>query len=181
MRCDEVRDRLVAYLDDELTEGEMKEIESHLAECRDCGGEIEMIRMTLQAAHALQEVIPEDGWQERVLRRLNAAETGDGKLSLRLERLIEVVSELKAELSMKVKPDFGEIMTLQELAEYLKVGLDTVWMMVDEIPHFQVGHEIRFRKASVDEWIRAQEGQRVEGMPRMWNSGDDWDEKAKII
>ena len=37
MRCDEVRPRLDAYLDDELAETERGQLRDHLADCPECG------------------------------------------------------------------------------------------------------------------------------------------------
>ena len=50
-----------------------------------------------------------------------------------------------------------EIMTLEEVAAYLQIEPDVVWKLLNEIPHFEVGDELRFKKSSVDEWIRMKE------------------------
>ncbi len=51
----------------------------------------------------------------------------------------------------------NDILTLKELAAYLKVNPRTVYRLLAErkLPAFRVGHAWRFRKSEVDEWARA--------------------------
>jgi excisionase family DNA binding protein len=51
-----------------------------------------------------------------------------------------------------------EIMTVRELAEYLKIAEKTAYRFVAEgkIPGFKVGSAWRFRKKEIDEWIKKQ-------------------------
>jgi excisionase family DNA binding protein len=48
-----------------------------------------------------------------------------------------------------------EIMTIEEVAKYLKMTPQTVykWAQEDQIPGTKLGKEWRFRKAILDEWI----------------------------
>jgi excisionase family DNA binding protein len=48
-----------------------------------------------------------------------------------------------------------EIMTLEEVAEYLKLKPQTVykWAQENQIPGAKLGKEWRFRKSILDEWI----------------------------
>ena len=50
-----------------------------------------------------------------------------------------------------------EILTLKELASYLKVNPRTVYRLLADrgLPAFRVGHSWRFRRSEVDEWARA--------------------------
>ena len=52
-----------------------------------------------------------------------------------------------------------EIMTVKELAEYLKIAEKTAYRFVAEgkIPGFKVGSAWRFRKKEIDRWINEQE------------------------
>lgn len=49
----------------------------------------------------------------------------------------------------------GEILTLEEVAAYLKAGKRTVYRLVQEgkIPAFKLGGSWRFRRAELDNWI----------------------------
>lgn len=51
-----------------------------------------------------------------------------------------------------------EIITVKELAEYLKIAEKTAYRFVAEgkIPGFKVGSAWRFRKKEIDEWIKKQ-------------------------
>jgi excisionase family DNA binding protein len=52
-----------------------------------------------------------------------------------------------------------EIMTVKELADYLKIAEKTAYRFVAEgiIPGFKVGSALRFRKSEIDKWIAEQE------------------------
>ena len=54
----------------------------------------------------------------------------------------------------------GEILTLKEVAEYLKVTERTIYRLAGakKIPAFKVGGTWRFSRADIDEWIRRQSG-----------------------
>lgn len=52
-----------------------------------------------------------------------------------------------------------DIMTIKEVAEYLKLTEKTAYRLVAEgkIPGFKVGGAWRFRKSEIDRWIASQE------------------------
>jgi excisionase family DNA binding protein len=49
----------------------------------------------------------------------------------------------------------GEILTLEEVAAYLKAGKRTVYRLAQkgEIPAFKLGGTWRFRQSELDSWI----------------------------
>lgn len=49
-----------------------------------------------------------------------------------------------------------EVLTLEELAEYLKLSKSTVYKLVgeDKIPGQKIGKRWRFSRAAIDEWLR---------------------------
>ncbi len=57
--------------------------------------------------------------------------------------------------------DIVEILTLDEVAEYLKVGKRTVYRLAAEkrIPAFKVGGAWRFSRSEIDQWIKHQSNQ----------------------
>lgn len=61
----------------------------------------------------------------------------------------------------------GEVLTLKEVAAYLKVDDRTIYRLAasKNIPAFKVGGTWRFRKADIDEWIEAQVQGSVGGKP----------------
>ncbi|MCK9187736.1 helix-turn-helix domain-containing protein [Acidithiobacillus sp.] len=52
----------------------------------------------------------------------------------------------------------GEILTLDEVAAYLKAGRKTVYRLAQQgqIPSFKLGGTWRFRRTKLDRWIAAQ-------------------------
>ncbi len=52
----------------------------------------------------------------------------------------------------------SDILTIKEVAEYLKVKEKTAYKLVAEgkIPGFKVGGSWRFRKQEIDDWIAKQ-------------------------
>jgi len=52
----------------------------------------------------------------------------------------------------------GEILTLKEVAEYLKVTERTIYRLAGakKIPAFKVGASWRFSRADIDDWIKRQ-------------------------
>ncbi len=58
--------------------------------------------------------------------------------------------------------DRSNLLSIEDLAEYLGVEKDWVYSHIKEIPHSKVGRFPRFRKAEIDKWL---EGNRVPMMP----------------
>lgn len=58
----------------------------------------------------------------------------------------------------------NEIMTIQEVAEYLRLNEKTTYRLVSDgkLPGFKVGGSWRFRKSEIDRWISKQEVKRGE-------------------
>ena len=54
----------------------------------------------------------------------------------------------------------GEILTLDEVAAYLKAGKRTVYRLAQkgEIPAFKLGGTWRFRRGDLDKWIASRIG-----------------------
>lgn len=52
-----------------------------------------------------------------------------------------------------------EILTMDEVANYLKLKLKTAYALAarGDIPGFKVGGSWRFRKSEIDRWIKEQE------------------------
>lgn len=54
----------------------------------------------------------------------------------------------------------GEILTIKQVAEYLKVTERTIYRLAaaKQIPAFKVGGSWRFSRADIDSWIKQQSG-----------------------
>ena len=64
----------------------------------------------------------------------------------------------------------NEIMTLDDLARYLRLSPDQIYEIIEQLPRFQIGYEYRFRRDSIDQWIRSLE-QRPYPQKYLWG---DW-------
>ncbi len=49
----------------------------------------------------------------------------------------------------------NKFMTIKQVAQYLGMKLSTMYTKVNEIPHYRVGHLIRFSKEDVDRWMES--------------------------
>ena len=61
-------------------------------------------------------------------------------------------------MSMVSSPGSSGIMTIGEVADYLKVTERTIYRLAaaKKVPAFKVGGSWRFSRADIDEWIRLQ-------------------------
>lgn len=57
-----------------------------------------------------------------------------------------------------LEPESESLMTLQEVAEYLRLSEDTIYKKAQagEIPGFKIGKQWRFRRSEIDEWLKQQ-------------------------
>jgi len=86
-----------------------------------------------------------------------------GLLSIIFSKIIPWIEKFSILLQTKIK-DFvitdnsGDIMTVREVAEYLKIAEKTAYRLVldKKIPGFKVGNAWRFRAKEIDEWIKKQ-------------------------
>ena len=65
MACDDYKNRLMGYLDDELDNDQRQQVEKHLAQCPDCAAEIEEFKKLKAITDDIALVEPEDRiWQD---------------------------------------------------------------------------------------------------------------------
>jgi len=64
----------------------------------------------------------------------------------------------KLAITMSKSTSEGDILTIKQVADYLKVTERTIYRLAagKQIPAFKVGGSWRFRKADIDSWIAAQ-------------------------
>ena len=70
MNCNEVRDKLSLYLDDELNEKEKKLMDEHLKNCPECSSELKGYRKIIQLLNELPNEEPPEGYCKRLHERL---------------------------------------------------------------------------------------------------------------
>jgi excisionase family DNA binding protein len=71
------------------------------------------------------------------------------------------ISTIQLAKTMPSSPADNAIMTIGEVADYLKVTERTIYRLAGakQIPAFKVGGSWRFSKADIDRWIREQSSQ----------------------
>lgn len=59
----------------------------------------------------------------------------------------------------------NDIMTMKEVAEYLKLNEKTAYRLASEgkLPAFKVGGSWRFQKSEIDQWIKEQSNTNPKG------------------
>jgi len=130
MPCDTGYEELSSYASGELDELREAEIEAHLAECGGCR----------ERLAALSEV-------DVLLRSLP-----------RIRPTAGAIFEARKVLSRELRDDAApEIMTLEEVAEFLRLSRAELGDVVDELPAFEIAGRLRVRRASLDEWLRRRE------------------------
>jgi excisionase family DNA binding protein len=160
VECEEIRDRLTEFLDEELFDDIKKTIQAHLDECEECRKELESFRNVLNVCHQWKGIQPSREWESEFKRKLTKTQRPP-------EMEIEILRSAVIGLSQRIQkieernalpPTLeSEIMTVDELARYLRISADKVFEMIDQIPRFSVGYEIRFVRESIDRWIRSLE------------------------
>jgi len=77
--CDDYKDLLMSYLDDELSDEQRRQFEEHLAGCPDCAGELEEFKKLKAITDEVALVEPEDRiWQDYWSNIYNRIERGIG-------------------------------------------------------------------------------------------------------
>ena len=157
MECEQIKDRLTEYVNKEMIEDEYKAFQAHLDECADCRKELEPIQAILSACKQWKSIKPSRDWNSELQKKMMKAQrplemeveilrSAIIGLSQRLQKIEERQTSLPPTLE-------GEIMTIEELARYLRLSVDKVFEIVDQIPRFQIGYEFRFVRESVERWI----------------------------
>jgi len=61
----------------------------------------------------------------------------------------------------------GEILTIREIAEYLKVTERTIYRLASakQVPAFKIGGSWRFSRQDIDAWIKRQTAEALAGIP----------------
>ena len=135
MTCEECDSLLWAFAAAELDGEQHACVDQHVSHCPVCRRRLDEVHRLAAAARTLADASP--------------------SLSLCLET--KEVLRLELEREGRVRAAFGPLMDAEELAKYLKVDVALVYRHLDEIPHFELEGQIRFRRQSIDEWTEAKE------------------------
>ena len=174
MKCDEIRDELVKFIDNEVSDEMRETIRTHLNDCADCSRELDSLRSVMAVCQHWKDISPSRDWEIGLKRKLTANQR---QPSTELEILRSAVIGLsrrvgELEESQALLPPTLEsaVLTIDELARYLRLSTDQILDIIDQLPRFQIGYEYRFRRESIDQWIRSLE-QRPYMQEYLWG---DW-------
>lgn len=130
MDCELSYEELAAYASDGLAPERAAEVEKHVGGCAECRRRLSAIREADARLRALPRLRPSAGALLRTRRALSE------------------------ELRGRSVP---EVMTLEEVAAFLRVEPADLRDVVSELPAFEVGGRIRVRRAKLIEWIERRE------------------------
>ncbi len=92
MTCDDHKDLMMGYLDNELSDEQRQRFEEHLAGCGECAGELEEFKKLKAITDEVTLVEPEDRmWQEYWGSIYNRIERGVGWIILSIAAILLVI------------------------------------------------------------------------------------------
>ena len=99
------------------------------------------------------ELTAEERWVEE---KIAAAAQELPVLAMAAESELRIRLALDRELAGGSR-DFGPVLTVEDLARYLRVPVGDIYEQLEELPAFEFAGEVRFLRASIDDWIRERE------------------------
>ncbi|MFP4058040.1 MAG: zf-HC2 domain-containing protein [Candidatus Brocadiia bacterium] len=146
MPCQVACDELSRYQAGDLAAEAAERLREHVAACPACRERLERLRR-LDAA----------------LARLGRGEPPPGTL-LRSRRAVAQTLRVR---------ERRELMTLDEVAAFLRIGLDDLAEIVLELPAFEVAGHVRVRRSRLIEWVAGRE--------RAWSRSSAESEVAHLL
>lgn len=131
--CDKYQELVPEFLEGALDADAAADVATHLADCAACRAELGFVRNLTAAARRLPQPKVSD---EAVLRMMERVRHGPGQ-----PRRIE----------------FGPVLDVKDLAEYLRMDVDALEPHLADIPCFELGGKLLFRRQTVEAWIQQKE------------------------
>ncbi len=75
----------------------------------------------------------------------------------RIEPSGEAVLNVRRALSRGIRARAPEVMTLQEVADFLRISLEDLYETVDDMPAFELAGRILVRRAELTKWVEERE------------------------
>lgn len=89
MKCCEAQGKLSLYLDAELDESTLEQLEAHLAGCESCRAELAALRCVVAAANEVAQVEPPSGLKQAIYAALGSGRTTCGKVRESLSAYVD--------------------------------------------------------------------------------------------
>ena len=133
MNCKQCKPLLSAYLDGESESEDVGGVRSHLEGCAECRSELAVLEEIAAAAPVLARFEPDD------------------------DAVLAISSAIHKRPPASRRTQFGPVLDMDELADFLRISRDTVGSYLEEIPYFELGGKLLFRRKSIEQWIRGKE------------------------
>lgn len=130
MTCDVTYERLAAFTAGDLGAAAEAEIRGHAAACGRCRDRLEALRHTDASLAALPPVEPSPA-------------------------SVQAVRQLLSVATREAAP--RPIMTLDEVAEFVRLAPEQLGEIVEELPAFELAGQVRVRRERLIEWIEQRE------------------------
>ena len=143
MSCSVQFEKLVAYADGDLSPEVQAQVAEHLEECTECRDRMRMLEKTEASLHGLEHEMP------------------------CTEALLRIRHALSRELRGAPGP---EIMTLEEVAKYLRVPVEQLEEVAGDLPAFEFAGTVRVRRGKLEEWIEQREHEHARSSVESWVS-----------
>ena len=141
MSCDVTYQELVAFVSGDADAERREHIDGHAVGCRRCRKRLEALRRSDAALKGLAKVAP------------------SGSAILAARRAFSEVTR---------GPRAPEIMTLADVAEFLRVTPEQLGEMVEELPAFELAGQVRVRRDRLIEWVQQRERDYARGAAASW-------------
>lgn len=141
MDCEVIYEELAAFVAGDLDPQREAQVRRHVGACAACGRRASALAKADATLAALRPARP----SARAILDVRRA-------------LAEVVGPGRA----------PEVLTLDEVAQFLRIGAETLDEIAEELPAFELGGQIRVRREKLMEWIRQREQDYARGAAASW-------------
>jgi anti-sigma factor RsiW len=131
--CDKYRELLPEFLEGALGSDAAADVATHLADCAPCRAELGFVRNLTAAA-----------------RRLPPPKVSDGVVLRMMEKVRDPSGQPR-------RTDFGPVLDVNDLAEYLRMDMAALEPYLADIPCFELGGKLLFRRQTVEAWVQQKE------------------------
>ena len=130
MECEITYEELARFVAGELDDERTRRVRDHVGSCEACRKRLRALRRVDRQLHHLPRIEPPAGALLEARRVLSGRLRGAGA---------------------------REIMTLDEVAEFLRVPQEALGDVIEELPAFELGGYVRVRRERLIEWIEERE------------------------
>ena len=135
MNCSDIALWIPEYVDGDVPDDNKAEVRAHLAACAACRTAVEKYQALVGA-----------------MRALPGHEPG-------VDTVLRITDAIHAVAAPRRRTEFGPVLDTEELADYLHVNASVIQSYLTDLPCFELGGKILFRRQSVDAWLERRESE----------------------